>query len=54
MSDAEEFAEMKARLRMNETRLQALIDVLSKEGIIAKADLDDAVDGLKEAKDEAH
>lgn len=44
----EEFAELKAQVRMNETRLQALVDLLSREGIVAKADLDDAVDNLRE------
>ncbi len=44
MNVESEVIEINARLKMIETQMEALIDVLAKEGMVARIDFDDIVE----------
>ncbi len=46
MDMKEEITELKANSQMNEKKIQALINILAKEGVISRDDFDNEFDSL--------
>ncbi len=52
MQTEKEIIENRGRIRVNELKLKALINILSKEGVVTKEEVEDELNNLLEEKSE--